>query len=160
MIIEKKHRLSEAAYAGRILCSFVICVDQRKHFFISEKTFTPVEEFLLSELEFYSCGAEVYLFMPDHGHLILRGLTDSANVLTCLKSFKQKTGFWFHEEHASFRWQKNLYDHVLRADEEIVNQIKYVLNNPVRKGIVANWKDYAFKGSTVHDLSKWPEELL
>jgi hypothetical protein len=35
------------------------------------------------------------------------------------------------------------------------SEIDYILTNPVRKGLVNNWKDYPLKGSTIHDFSKW-----
>ena len=44
-------------------------------------------------------------------------------------------------------WQKDFYDHIMRTQEDIVAQVKYILDNPVRKGLVVNWEDYPFKGS-------------
>mgnify|MGYP001558879990 FL=1 len=47
----------------------------------------------------------------------------------------------------NIKWQKDFYDHVMRKHEDIVAQVKYVLDNPVRKGLVSTWEEYPFKGS-------------
>jgi len=43
-------------------------------------------------------------------------------------------------------WQPSFYDHVLRNDEDVFKFAKYILNNPVRRKIVTNYKDYQFSG--------------
>ncbi len=110
---------------------------------------------LLSALKQFECEAEIYLFMPDHVHLLLRGQAESADVLRSMKSFKQKTGFWLSQKYPPVRWQKDFYDHVLRTEDEIPKHIQYILNNPVRACLVDNWKNYPFKGSTVYNLNEW-----
>ncbi|MFZ2089614.1 MAG: hypothetical protein WAU47_13665, partial [Desulfobaccales bacterium] len=44
-------------------------------------------------------------------------------------------------------WQKDFFDHILRKDESLPVVIRYVLENPVRKGLVSDWRDYPFKGA-------------
>jgi len=44
-------------------------------------------------------------------------------------------------------WQKDFYDHIIRTNEDIAAQVRYVLDNPVRKGLVLLWQEYPFKGS-------------
>jgi hypothetical protein len=43
----------------------------------------------------------------------------------------------------------------LRKEEDIKKHVMYILNNPVRKGIVENWKNYPYKGSTKFDFNEW-----
>ena len=50
---------------------------------------------------------------------------------------------------------KDYYDHIIRNDEDINNQIKYILYNPVRASLVENWNEYKFKGSTVYNFEEW-----
>lgn len=40
-------------------------------------------------------------------------------------------------------------------DDDIEKQVYYILENPVRKGLVNNWKEYPFKGSTIYNFEKW-----
>lgn len=49
-------------------------------------------------------------------------------------------------------WQVGFYDHFLRADEQVERVVLYVLENPVRAGLVESWGDYQFSGSLVFDL--------
>ena len=51
-------------------------------------------------------------------------------------------------------WQLSFWDHFLRGDERLELVIEYVLNNPVRSGLVARWRDYPFSGSLVFDLGE------
>ncbi len=44
-------------------------------------------------------------------------------------------------------WQKDFYDHLIRKSENLAVQVKYILDNPVRKGLVSSWQAYPFKGS-------------
>jgi REP element-mobilizing transposase RayT len=155
MILERKHRLPVELYLGLNVVSITACVKNMASFFTTQDRFATCEEILLTALNQSECGAEVYLFMPDHTHLLLRGESKSAAVLQAMRSFKQKTGFWLSRSHSPVRWQKDFYDHILRKHEAIRKHILYILNNPVRKGLVENWQDYPFKGSTIHDLDEW-----
>jgi len=45
------------------------------------------------------------------------------------------------------KWQKDFYDHVIRKDNDIATHVRYILDNPVRRGLVSLWQEYPFKGS-------------
>ena len=49
-------------------------------------------------------------------------------------------------------WQINYYEHVLRKAEDTKGVAYYIFNNPVRKGLVEDFKDYAFLGSFEFDV--------
>lgn len=155
LIYEQKHRLPIAQYIGFNVIAFTCCVQNKKNLFIDREIFRTFNNILLEVLEEYNCDAHVYLFMPNHMHLILQGKNDTADMWKCLVLFKQKTGYWLLKNAHEFKWQKDFYDHVLRKDDDLIKQIKYVLNNPVRKGMVSDWKDFLYKGSTVYDFSSW-----
>jgi hypothetical protein len=65
--------------------------------------------------------------------------------------FKQQTGLWL-SRHATARWQKDFFDHIIHADEDLAAQIRYVANNPVRKGLASDWRSYPFTGAIGCDL--------
>lgn len=48
---------------------------------------------------------------------------------------------------SGMKWQKDFYDHIIRTKEDMVTQVKYILDNPVRKRLVSSWEEYPFKGS-------------
>jgi REP element-mobilizing transposase RayT len=154
-IREKRHRLDSDIYKGELLVTFTLCIKNKIKFFIDEKRFLVFEQLLLNELKSFKCSAFVYLFMPDHVHLTLTGNESNSDIKKCLDMFKQKTGFWFSQNQPDVKWQKDYYDHILRSKENLDIHIKYILNNPVRVGLVEYWKQYPFKGSTVYNLNEW-----
>ena len=48
------------------------------------------------------------------------------------KVLKQTGAFWQHES----------YDHVVRDDKELENIIRYVLNNPLKAGLIDKWEKW------------------
>lgn len=159
MIREKKHRLDADVYKGEKIISFTICIKERKKLFIEENVFSVFEKMLLQELKKFDCASYVYLFMPDHIHLIITGNNPNSEIKKCLDMYKQKTGYWLSLNYPNVKWQKDYYDHILRSNENLDIHIKYILNNPVRAGLVEYWKQYKFKGSTIYDLNEWSENF-
>jgi hypothetical protein len=47
------------------------------------------------------------------------------------KTFKQKTAYVYQQETGVRLWQKNYYDHVLRANEGSNHVAAYIWMNPV-----------------------------
>ena len=48
-------------------------------------------------------------------------------------------------------WQTSFWDHFVRRDEDLRSVIEYVLDNPVRAGLVAARQDFPFSGSPIFD---------
>ena len=154
MIIEKKHRLPLEYYKGKIRCAFTLCIRNREHLFGNGKVINIFNEILHDELKKNMIVNWAYIYMPDHLHILIEGENESSDLLKSVVSFKQKTGYWLSKNMAGCGWQKDFYDHILRKEENLKKHIKYILENPVRKGIVDNWYDYRFKGSLDFDLDE------
>ncbi len=142
-------------YIGQKVIAFTICIKNNKRLFTSGKIFKVFEKELLDALIENNCSAYVYLFMPDHLHLIIKGEHVNSNIKKAVESFKQKTGYWLNQNLLNIKWQKDYYDHIIRNEKDVQNQIRYILNNPVRADIIRNWKEYNFKGSTIFNLNEW-----
>lgn len=84
--------------------------------------------------------------------MIIPGNNNEMDLLKVISAFKQKTGFWFSKNNVGAKWQKDFYDHVIKKEESLIRNIKYILDNPVRKGIVTDWQEYPFKGAIGYDL--------
>ncbi|MCK4396666.1 transposase [candidate division WOR-3 bacterium] len=154
-IQEHKHRLARNLYKGKIIVSFTMCISKNTKLFITDKIFLSMEQILLECLKKESSEAHIYLLMPDHCHLLIEGKFEDSNLWKFAVSFKQKSGYWLSKNGYSEKWQKDFYDHILRKNEDVKKQILYTLKNPVRKGIVDDWKEYPFKGSTLYELNEW-----
>ncbi len=61
--------------------------------------------------------------------------------------FKQKSGYWFKKNFNENLWHISYYDHILRKEESIEGVTSYILENPVRKGFVSDYREYPFSRS-------------
>jgi len=154
-IKERKHRLPREAYIGRVRCAFTICVHDKRTLFVSDPISHSMEDMLKEALVKANCDAHIYLFMPDHCHLLIEGKSEKSDLWQCVVDFKRKSGYWLARNHPLKEWQKDFYDHILRKNEELIKQVRYILANPVRKGLVEDWKGYPYRGSTLYDLNEW-----
>jgi REP element-mobilizing transposase RayT len=41
-------------------------------------------------------------------------------------------------------WHNESYDHYVRDDQELIRIIRYILNNPVKAGLVKDWREWKF----------------
>jgi putative transposase len=155
-IRERKHRLPSSYYGAGSRVSFTACVRDRVAAFTDASLFRQMETCLVEACTRYGCAADLYLFMPDHAHVVLSALVDG-DTERAMKRFKQRSGFLFAQTRRPFAWQKDYHDRVIRNDTEYEQKIRYILANPIRAGLVARWKDYPFKGSMIYDLDAWDD---
>jgi len=87
--------------------------------------------------------------MPDHVHLILTPLIDEQRqeIFSLVKIAQTIKGASARAINQQLRrsgavWQEESFDHVLRSSEGLDAKVDYVLQNPVRKGLVKDWRDY------------------
>jgi len=150
LIKEKRHRLPKEFYRGEISVALTLCLkrDVASGFSLSEiEIVNTFSEILSSIVSKEGCIVPVYCFMPDHQHLIITGMRSDSDIGKVSVSYKQRTGFWMSINKPGMRWQKDFYDHIIRENENIGAHVRYILDNPVRKGLVSSWQDYPFKGS-------------
>lgn len=94
-----------------------------------------------------------YTFMPDHLHILVRG-EEGSDLKRFGRHFKQTSGYDFKKRHGEPLWHLSYYDHILRKDEDIMATARYILENPVRKGLVKEFRDYPFSGSFEYDVAE------
>ena len=94
--------------------------------------------------------------MPDHAHLSL-GTLPTGDIVTFVGQFKHlaQREAWRRGIKGTF-WQSSFWDHFLCGDERLEQVVEYVLNNPVRSGLVERWCDYRFSGSSRRGTSPRP----
>ena len=146
-IREQQHRLPKDRYRGILSGSFTLCIKNDALLFVDPNIVKLFTEILESVALKSGCIVPVYCFMPDHQHLILSGTDGDADLWKTIVAYKQRTGYWLAKHRPAISWQKDFYDHIIRSDENLATQIRYVLDNPVRKGLVASWHEYPYKGS-------------
>lgn len=147
VVKEKRHRLPREYYRGKISVAFTLCLKGDAQAFISHEIIAIFTDILTSASIKEGCIVPIYCFMPNHQHIIITGTCIDSDIWKAIVSYKQKTGFWMSTNKPEIGWQKDFYDHIIRTNEDIATQVRYVLDNPVRKGLVSVWQEYPFKGS-------------
>ena len=143
---ERHHRLPPDAYRGRVICAFTVCTADRMPFFGAVDVIEVARTALGQAFAEYHGHVGVYLFMPDHLHLMVSGRDTQADLWAMVIAFKQRTVFRAHRAGHPFGWQKDFYDHLVRANEDYGAQVRYLLRNPVRRGLCDRWQDWPHKG--------------
>jgi REP element-mobilizing transposase RayT len=98
-----------------------------------------------------------YCIMSNHAHLAIdtaenpvtpthMGVTAPYPLTDTLKRLKGRTARYCNQalgRSGSF-WHHESYDHVIRNQREYDRIIWYILNNPVKAGLVEKWEDWKF----------------
>jgi REP element-mobilizing transposase RayT len=71
-----------------------------------------------------------------------------------MKVFKQESSFAFKRGYKNSLWQRSYYDRVLRTEETLEEVAWYIINNPVREGLVDDYRSYGFSGSLLFDIKE------
>ncbi len=141
----KKIRLQDEVYNQKNQpCLITICTKDRRSIF-NNKSFINYCINLLQDLSKKNkIKLYAYTFMPDHLHLVISVHGDKS-IIDFVKRFKGNSTQKSHQFGFEGRiYQNRFYDHFIRKEEGLNNAITYVLNNPVRKNIVEDWKKYPF----------------
>ena len=85
--------------------------------------------------------------MPDHMHLVTLGLTGTSDTFEFVRIAKQRTSFEFKRRRHAMLWQPGWHDRIIRPRDGIADFVRYVVENPVRAGLVADPTDYPYTGS-------------
>ncbi len=97
-----------------------------------------------------------YCLMSNHGHLLIdqqdipepppiegKHYTSLSHAMRLLKGrsgyacaalLGRKGAFWQHES----------YDHVVRNEKELMRILNYIVNNPVKAGLINDWRDWPY----------------
>ena len=91
----------------------------------------------------------VAVVMPDHVHMILSPLIDEQrrevySLVEIMRTIKSASAHLINRRLSRQGpvWQEESFDHVLRSSEGLDAKVECVLQNPVRKGLAADWREY------------------
>jgi len=87
--------------------------------------------------------------MPDHVHIIFTPLINQSarEVYSLAEIMDAIKGASAHQINCLLArsgkvWQTESFDRVLRSSEKLHEKVSYILENPVRKGLVSTWTEY------------------
>jgi putative transposase len=89
----------------------------------------------------------LFLVMPDHVHLLIRENPERpiAKEIRDWKKFVART--------QGIPWQRDFFEHRLRSNESRSEKFAYILNNPVRAGLVNSTDEWPFCWSPQEEKS-------
>lgn len=92
--------------------------------------------------------------MPNHVHLLADMARINDQDTTChpsplsqaLHLLKGRTARYANQYlgRSGKFWQDESYDHVVRDDAELERILWYIINNPVKAGLVSDWRDWQY----------------
>ncbi|MGB7292023.1 MAG: transposase [Thermodesulfobacteriota bacterium] len=150
----KPNRLSGFDYSTPNAYFVTICTADKRMIFNNSETVSESVERLKTSAERLGFQIIAYCFMPDHVHLLVDASESKCDLIKFIKRFKQKTGYEFKKKRGLTLWQRSFYDHILRSEESLIKKARYIFNNPVRKGLVEDFREYPFLGSRVFDIDE------
>jgi putative transposase len=84
-----------------------------------------------------------WVLMPDHFHGLL-SLGDEAELSSVIRAVKGRSALLLNKQlnRRGRLWQQGYYEHALRAEENRLGIARYIVANPLRKGLVKRLGDY------------------
>jgi putative transposase len=149
MFPRRPGRIAGFSYIGLHRYSATICTHLRKRAFENGDTVELALVTIRQCASTFAFAIYAYCFMPDHLHLVLAATHEGADFQRFMANWKQRVGYHYKQRTGECLWQESYFDHVLRDDEETDRAMRYVLENPVRKGLVTRFEDYPYAGSDV-----------
>jgi putative transposase len=90
-----------------------------------------------------------YVLMPDHIHFFVRGGAEF-HLGKWISGLKRALSIESGATSKTPLWQPGFFDHVLRNDESYGQKWNYVLENPVRAGLVTHAEQWPYQGEIVY----------
>ena len=140
-------RLQNFDYATPRPYFITIRARNKEPLFLNEKLNQQIINCLIEEKRRSSFKIFAYCLMPNHLHLLLAPFREEISVSRYIGAFKSRTTRMAWAFGVSGKlWQGRFHDHILRRREDLKTIGQYILDNPVRKGLVSRWQDYKFLG--------------
>jgi putative transposase len=132
------------------------CVEQSPRWLGDEKVANVLAE-EIHKLDGERYSLVTYCIMSNHCHLLVdtaehvfkpehEGRTAPYPLTDTLKLLKGRTARFCNEVlgRSGKFWHHESYDHVVRDQKEYERIVWYIINNPVKAGLVTNWEDWKY----------------
>ena len=159
-VMSRPKRLENFDYLGPYQYFLTFCVRDRLLVFsdrqVAEQTLMQFRR--TATMEHFALLA--YCVMPDHAHLLIEGVSSDSDFKRFAKMAKQRSGGLYARTRHQRLWQDGYFERVLRDDADAREFARYVVNNPVRAGLVESPEEYPFVGSDVWSLKELLESIV
>ncbi len=154
MFTGKPEHLKGFDYLGPRQYFLTFCTDSRRRCFVAEDAVSIVRTQIERAAAEEDVALLAYCYMPDHVHFLTEGKAENSDCLRFIARSKQFSGYHYKAKFGHRLWQRYGYEHTLRSHEAAISVARYILENPVRAGLVARIDEYEFSGSSVYSLEQ------
>ena len=154
MLTGNPGHLKSFDYTGLYRYFLTFCTESRQKLFTSARAVDLVMSQIVRAATDESFSIVAYCFMPDHVHLLVEAGAEVSDCRRLIKRAKQFSGFYYTKTFGERLWQRYGFERVLRSDEATLVVARYILENPLRAGLVTRVEDYPFAGSRVYALAE------
>jgi REP element-mobilizing transposase RayT len=135
-------RLDGCDYAANVDVHIALCADTGRPF-----EHRGTARLVCENIEYYctKLGYRLYGYclMPDHLHVLLSPAGSCVPLSRWLREFKSfTTNRYTKSTRQPVLWQRSAHDHVCRKAETAETVLRYIVENPVRAGLVKRWQDW------------------
>jgi REP element-mobilizing transposase RayT len=124
-----------------------IGTEDRAPIFSDEALGLAVADVLITRARARKTALDAFCLMPDHAHLLIQITSDGAGLVGLISDLKScTTRAWWAHGHRGPMWPRSFLDRGLRTMAAYDQAATYLLNNPVRAGLVEEWDDYPLIG--------------
>ncbi len=97
----------------------------------------------------HKCNWLTWVLMPDHFHGLLRLGVNGSNLSKVVGALKGASSFVINKKlkNNGKLWQSSFYDRALRVEDDRTSIARYIVANPLRKGLVQKVGDFPFWNS-------------
>lgn len=108
---------------------------------INEKVINTLKE----SARLYGYNLIAYCLMPDHLHILVQASDNPRDLRGFVRGFKSYCSVATPVATNIKLWQRGFYEHILRKEDNVADVSEYILNNPVRKGLVQERGQYKWR---------------
>ncbi|MEX1128093.1 MAG: transposase [Vicinamibacterales bacterium] len=131
-------RLPGFSYIGRHQYFLTFCTLYGQPLLADPAVDEWVRAQLLQSSTVHGMAVDTYSVMPDHVHLLVKGITASADLQDFMIHLKRETGWRFRRERKRHLWQEGFHDRILRDESEAMHFAAYIVGNGVSEGLSAS----------------------
>jgi len=146
-------RLRGFDYASKRIYCVTVVVSERRRLFLDHRMARATIECLIELRHTMGFNLYCYCLMPDHFHALIGPGESHKSLGETLGAFKSLSTRRYWEWYDGRLWQRQFFDHIIRNEQDFDETITYILNNPVRRGLVANPGAWPYSGGL--DLKLW-----
>ncbi|WP_213876593.1 transposase [Pseudomonas sp. dw_358] len=135
----RKFRCSEVSRVYLV----TVVTNYRTRLFVDWMAGRPVVEAFRAAEHDGEVQSLCWVVMPDHIHWLMT--LRAGSLSSVVGRMKSRSTLWVNRQmgHEGQIWQRGFHDRALRREEDLQAVARYVVNNPVRAGLVKSVREYS-----------------